>query len=66
MKDLGISPQWAALTLVQDGKSLRQPHTHFDRARERGLPPHHAINSALGKLAEEPERMEVVPDVAGL
>ena len=66
MKDLGISPQWAALTLVQDGKSLRQLHTHFDRARDRGLPPHHAINSALGKLAEEPKRTEGETDVAGL
>ena len=27
-------------------------HTYYDDARQRGLPPHHAINAALGKLSK--------------
>lgn len=41
----------AARTLLDHGEALPLLHTYFDDARARGLPPHHAITSALSKLA---------------
>ncbi len=45
----------AAKTLCGSSVALTLFHTHYDDARQRGLPPHHAINFALGKLAEWPK-----------
>lgn len=42
----------AAKTLCENMWALNILHTYFDDARQRGLPPHHAINAALGKLAK--------------
>ena len=50
MKMLEVSK--AAETLCSHGTALDLIHTYYDDARQRGLPPHHAINAALGKLAK--------------
>lgn len=42
----------AAAVLCASGVSLTLLHTYYDDARHAGLPPHHAINAALGKLAK--------------
>lgn len=41
----------AAKALLQYHEALTLLHTYFDDARQRGLPPHHAITSALSRLA---------------
>ena len=50
MKHLEASK--AAETLCSNGRALVLLHTYYDDARQRGLPPHHAINAALGKLSK--------------
>jgi len=44
----------AAKTLSNSSTALTLFHTYYDDARQRGLPPHHSINLALGKLSEFP------------
>lgn len=46
-----ITPQQAAAALAASGRHLTLLHTFYDDARQAGLPPHHAINKALGRLA---------------
>ena len=48
----------AAETIIQQEGALALLHTYFDDARAQGLPPHHAISKALGRLARE-ERLTV-------
>lgn len=44
----------AAAELSRYGEAMALLHTYFDDARARGLPPHHAINNALGRLSGAP------------
>ena len=43
----------AAAVLIEEEGALALLHTYFDDARAQGLPPHHAISKALGRLARE-------------
>ena len=53
----------AAADLSRYGEAMALLHTYFDDARSRWLPPHHAINNALGRLAGAPrEALDAVGD----
>ena len=56
MNDTEITPEQAARVLAASGRHLNLLHTYFDDAREQGLPPHHSINAALGRMAELQKR----------
>lgn len=45
-----IAVETAARTITGSQRALGLIHSAFDDARQKGLPPHHAITTALDKL----------------
>jgi len=50
--ETAIAVASAARTITKNPRALGLIHTAFDDARQAGLPPHHAITTALDKLGK--------------